>query len=52
MLIKDAMTVLERRAKFYNKPVAWLIDAMDQGMEENIRTEKAYTVYKALELVV
>jgi hypothetical protein len=25
---------------------------MDQGMEENIRTEKAYTVYKALELVL
>ena len=46
MKIKGAMTVLERRAKFYGKTLDWLIDAMDQGMDENMTVTEAYEVYK------
>jgi len=46
MRIKGAMTVLERRAKFYGKTLDWLIDAMDQGMDENMTVTQAYEVYK------
>ena len=46
MRIKGAMTVLERRAKFYGKTLDWLIDAMDQGMDENMTVTEAYEVYK------
>ena len=46
MQIKGAMTVLERRAKFYGKTVDWLIDAMDNHMDENMRVTEAYEVYK------
>ena len=46
MQIKGAMTVLERRAKFYGKTVDWLIDAMDNHMDENMTVTQAYEVYK------
>ena len=46
MKIKGAMTVLERRDKFYGKTLDWLIDAMDQGMDENMTVTQAYEVYK------
>jgi len=46
MKIKGAMTILERRANFYGKTVEWLIDAMDNHMDENMRVTEAYEVYK------
>jgi len=46
MQIKGAMTVLERRAKFYGKTLDWLINALDQGMDENMTVTQAYEVYK------
>ena len=46
MKIKGAMTVLERRAKFYGKTLDWLINALDQGMDENMTVTQAYKVYK------
>ena len=46
MKLKGAMTVLERRAKFYGKTVDWLIDAMDNHMDENMTVTQAYEVYK------
>lgn len=46
MQIKGAMTVLNRRAQFYGKTLDWLIDAMDQGMDENMTVTEAYEVYK------
>ena len=46
MKIKGAMTVLERRANFYGKTVDWLIDAMDNHMDEGLKVTEAYEVYK------
>tara|TARA_B100000035_G_scaffold160720_1_gene136976 strand:+ start:1208 stop:1465 length:258 start_codon:yes stop_codon:yes gene_type:complete len=46
MKIKGAMTVLERRANFYGKTVEWLIDAMDNHMDEGLKVTEAYEVYK------
>ena len=46
MQIKGAMTVLNRRAQFYGKTVDWLIDAMDNHMDENLTVTQAYEVYK------
>ena len=46
MRIKGAMTVLNRRAKFYGKTLDWLINAIDQGMDENMTVTQAYEVYK------
>ena len=46
MQIKGAMTVLNRRAQFYGKTVDWLIDAMDNHMDENMTVTQAYEVYK------
>ena len=40
------MTVLERRANFYGKTVEWLIDAMDNHMDEGLKVTEAYEVYK------
>jgi hypothetical protein len=46
MKIKGAMTVLNRRVQFYGKTFDWLIEAMDQGMDENMTVTQAYEVYK------
>ena len=46
MKIKGAMTVLNRRAQFYGKTLDWLIDAMDNHMDENMTVTQAYEVYK------
>jgi len=46
MKIKGAMTILERRANFYGKTVEWLIDAMDNHMDEGLKVTEAYEVYK------
>ena len=46
MKIKGAMTILERRANFYGKTVDWLIDAMDNHMDEGLKVTEAYEVYK------
>ena len=46
MRIKGAMTVLNRRAKFYGKTLDWLINAIDQGMDENMTVTQAYEVIK------
>lgn len=46
MKIKGAMTVLNRRAEFYGKTLDWLINAIDQGMDENMTVTQAYEVYK------
>ena len=46
MRIKGAMTILERRANFYGKTVDWLIDAMDNHMDETLKVTEAYEVYK------
>ena len=46
MKIKGAMTVLNRRVQFYGKTFDWLIEAMDQGMDENMTVTQAYKVYK------
>ena len=44
MKIKGAMTVLNRRAQFYGKTLDWLIDAMDNHMDENMTvTPVSYT---------
>ena len=40
------MTILERRANFYGKTVDWLIDAMDNHMDEGLKVTEAYEVYK------
>lgn len=52
MRIKGAMTVLNKRAEFYGKTVAWLIDDMDRCLketgyiDENQNVIQAYEVYK------
>ena len=46
MRIKGAMTVLEKRAKFYGKTVEWLVDAIDNGFDEKQSVLEAYKVYK------
>ena len=46
MQLKTAIKVLERRAQFYGKTLEWLVDAMDNYMDEIMRVEQAYTVYK------
>jgi hypothetical protein len=46
MQIKGAMTVLNRRAQFYGKTLDWLINAMDNHMDENMTVTQAYEVYK------
>ena len=46
MKIKGAMTILEKRANFYGKTVDWLIDAMDNHMDEGLKVTEAYEVYK------
>ena len=46
MQLKTAIKVLERRAQFYGKTLEWLVDAMDNHMDEIMRVEEAYTVYK------
>jgi len=47
MKIKGAMSVLQRRAQFYGKPLGWLLDAMEAGMDENMTVTNAFNVYKA-----
>ena len=46
MRIKGAMTILNKRCEFYGKTLAWLIDAIDNGMDENMTVTQAYEVYK------
>ncbi len=47
MKIKGAMGVLNRRAtEFYGKTFDWLINAMDNGFDENLTVTEAYNVYK------
>ena len=46
MQLKGAITVLNRRVQFYGKTFDWLIEAMDQGMDENMTVTQAYKVYK------
>jgi hypothetical protein len=42
-----AITVLTRRAtEFYGKTFEWLVDAMDNGFDENLTVTEAYKVYK------
>lgn len=52
MRIKGAMTILNNRAEFYGKTVAWLVDEMDRCLkaagytDENQKVTQAYEVYK------
>ena len=46
MRIKGAMTILNKRCEFYGKTLAWLIDAIDNGMDENMTVTQAYEIYK------
>ena len=42
-----AITVLTRRAtEFYGKTFEWLVNAMDNGFDENLTVTEAYNVYK------
>lgn len=48
MKIKGAMTILNKRAKFYGKSVNWLINELDNELYNNETTMVlvAYEVYK------
>tara|TARA_B100001059_G_C17306284_1_gene319848 strand:+ start:35 stop:250 length:216 start_codon:yes stop_codon:yes gene_type:complete len=48
MKIKGAMTILNKRAKFYGKSVNWLINELDNELYSNETTMVlvAYEVYK------
>ena len=48
MEIKGAMTILNKRAKFYGKSVNWLINELDNELYNNETTMVlvAYEVYK------
>jgi hypothetical protein len=47
MKYNRAITVLTRRAtEFYGKTFEWLVDAMDNGFDENLTVTEAYNVYK------
>ena len=46
MKLETAMKVLKDRAEnFYGKPVAWLIDEMDNGFDENQKVTEAWETY-------
>tara|TARA_B100001093_G_C26730605_1_gene972064 strand:+ start:974 stop:1129 length:156 start_codon:yes stop_codon:yes gene_type:complete len=47
MQLNTAINVLTKRAEdFYGKSFNWLVDAMDNGFDENNSITKAYKVYK------
>ena len=47
MKYNRAITVLTRRAtEFYGKSFEWLVNAMDNGFDENLTVTEAYNVYK------
>jgi hypothetical protein len=48
MKIKGAMTILNKRAKFYGKSVNWLINELDNDLwnSETTMVLVAYEVYK------
>jgi len=46
MRIKGAMTILEKRAKFYGWAVPRLVSEIDRGFDENVKVLQAYEVYK------
>ena len=47
MKYNRAITVLTRRAnEFYGKTFEWLVNAMDNGFDENLTVTEAYKVYK------
>ena len=47
MKYNRAITVLTRRAnEFYGKTFEWLVNAMDNGFDENLTVTEAYNVYK------
>jgi hypothetical protein len=47
MTYNRAITVLTRRAtEFYGKTFEWLVDAMDNGFDENLTVTEAYKIYK------
>jgi len=47
MQLQGAIGVLNRRAtEFYGRTFDWLIEAMDNGFDENLKVTEAYEVYK------
>ena len=46
MRIKGAMTILNKRAKFYGVTVDELINFIDNGFDESIKVLQAYEVFK------
>ena len=46
MKIKGAMTILNKRAKFFGKTLDQLIEMYDNGFDDNYNVLVAYEVYK------
>ena len=46
MKIKGAMTVLNKRAKFFGKTVEELVEMLDNGFDDTMTVSEAYEVYK------